>query len=261
VSCINPDNALDHLTSAVSLLGASVPLDETSLSYLRLSVYELAANSLEHGEFTGKSPVVTVALSFTDTDTIVNYRDNAEPFSTATERTIDVGAKIRNRSKRGLGLFLLQKITEDLDYQRVGAENSTRFKIERQDKARYDFTRRTDMNTLSITTMPTRSADTVVIKPAGSINSTTVPHLDAAFSQARTAGHKTLVIDLSETDFVSSSGVGLLLGTVAALREQDGDLVLMSIPKLVSDIFDILNIKMHFRVVNSLSELKAAVKS
>jgi anti-anti-sigma factor len=253
-------NTLERLTTAVLLLGASIPLDDKSLSHLRLCVYELAANTLEHGEFPGGTPEIAVSFWFSDSHVIVDYRDNAEPFSTACEKTIDVGEKIKNRSKRGLGLFLLHRITEDLEYQRVGAENSTRFKVERKDQAGYDLIRRTEMNTLSITTTPIGSGDTIVIKPAGSVNSTTVPQLDAAFSEVRSAGHNTLVIDLSETDFISSSGVGLLLGTVATLREQGGDLVLMRIPKLVNDIFDVLNIKMHFRIVNNLSELKVTAK-
>ena len=257
----DPAVTLDRLTTAVLLLGASIPLDEESQSYLRLCVYELAANSLEHGDFDGRCPVVTVSLSFTDTHIEVAYSDNSETFSTATKKSVDVGEIIKQRGKRGLGLFLLQNITEDLDYRRVGDENSTRFKIERRDKCRYDLNRRERMNTLSIAVIPTDSAETVVVKPSGSINSSTVQQLDASFSDALGSGHNTLVIDLSETDFISSSGVGLLLGTVATLREQGGDLVLMNIPKLINDIFDILNIKMHFRIVNDLGELKVAVKS
>ncbi len=261
ICCTEPNNTLEQLTTAVLLLGASVPLDEASLSYLRLCLYELAANSLEHGEFQGKRPVVSVSLSFGDTDIDVTYTDNAAPFSTAVKKSINVGDKIRQRSKRGLGLFLLQEIATELDYKRVRNENSTRFKIERKDGHGYDLTRRAEMNTLSIDIVPTNSDETVIVKPTGSINSTTVPKFDAAISQVRGSGHKTLVIDLSETDFISSSGVGLLLGTVATLREDGGDLALMNIPKLINDIFEILNIKMHFRILNDLSDLKVAVKS
>jgi anti-anti-sigma regulatory factor len=48
---------------------------------------------------------------------------------------------------------------------------------------------------------------------------------------------------------------------VSSLREKGGDLVLMNIPNLVNDIFDILNIKMHFRLIDDLSELKVVAKS
>jgi len=35
----------------------------------------------------------------------------------------------------------------------------------------------------------------------------------------------------------------------------------MNLPKLVNDIFDVLNIKMHFRIIKDLSELKAGTRS
>ena len=117
------------------------------------------------------------------------------------------------------------------------------------------------MNDLSITVGRTGSPDVVVLKLSGSINSQTVPQLDATFSEHTSAGRNTIVLDLSATDFISSSGVGLLIGTASLLRDKNGDLVLMNLPKLVNDIFDVLNIKMHFRIIKDLSELKVGAKA
>ena len=117
------------------------------------------------------------------------------------------------------------------------------------------------MNELAITVIHTESRDTVVLKPAGSINSSTVASLDSSINDLIHQGLRTIVLDLSATDFISSSGVGLLVGTVAAIREKNGDLVLMNLPKLINDIFDVLNIKMHFRIIKELSELKAGAVS
>jgi anti-sigma B factor antagonist len=117
------------------------------------------------------------------------------------------------------------------------------------------------MNDLSITVGRTGSPDVVVLKLSGSINSQTVPQLDATFGEHTSAGRYTIVLDLSGTDFISSSGVGLLIGTASVLRDKNGDLVLMNLPKLVNDIFDVLNIKMHFRIIKDLSELKVGAKA
>ena len=116
------------------------------------------------------------------------------------------------------------------------------------------------MNEINITVTPTDCRDTVVVKPAGSVNSSTVPQLDACLNRLIQNGQTTIVVDLSETEFISSSGVGLLLGTVSALRDKGGDLLLMKLPKLVNDIFEVLNIKMHFRILKNLDELKVGSK-
>ena len=117
------------------------------------------------------------------------------------------------------------------------------------------------MNELTVTVTPTDARDTVVVTPAGSINSSTVPQLDAELNRLMQAGKSLIVIDFSQTEFISSSGVGLLIGTVSLLRDKGGDMVLMKLPKLVNDIFEVLNIKMHFRVIRNLSELQAGART
>jgi anti-anti-sigma factor len=117
------------------------------------------------------------------------------------------------------------------------------------------------MNELEITVTRSESRDSVVVRPAGSINSTTVAQLDATINDLVNQRSTMIVLDLSGTNFISSSGVGLLVGTVDFLRKKNGDLVLMNLPKLVNDIFDVLNIKQHFRIIKDLTELKAGART
>ena len=116
------------------------------------------------------------------------------------------------------------------------------------------------MNELAITVERAESRDAAVLRPAGSINSSTVAKLDASINDLVHEGRSTIVLDLSATDFISSSGVGLLVGTVQTLREKNGDLVLMNLTKLVNDIFDVLNIKAHFRIIQDVKEIRTGVR-
>ncbi len=259
-ACWELSTVLDDLTTAVLIVGYSVPLDESCLSRLRLCLYELGANTLEHGRFVDASPEIRVTLAVGEDCIIAKYSDTAHPFSTLSSQHIDIAERIRRKNKRGLGLCLLNKITEGLSYERRSEWNHTSFIIDRIKNAPHDPNRRNDMNELSISVTNTDCQDTVVLRPAGSINSSTVARLDASFNELLQGGRTTIVLDLSQTEFISSSGVGLLLGTVSGLREKGGDLVLMKLPKLVNDIFEVLNIKMHFRIIGDMSELKAAAK-
>lgn len=260
-SCRDLTAVFDCLTTAVLIVGYSVPLDEDSLSRLRLCLYELAANTVEHAIFDGAEPEIRVSLVVGDECIIAKYSDNALAFSTLCGRRIDVGERITRGARRGLGLFLLNNITEGLSYARDDTWNHTRFIIHREKDAAHNLNRRKDMNELTVTITPTDSQDTVVVTPAGSINSSTVPHLDAELNRLMQAGKSLIVIDFSQTEFISSSGVGLLIGTVSVLRDKGGDMVLMKLPKLVNDIFEVLNIKMHFRVIKGLSELRAGART
>jgi anti-sigma B factor antagonist len=102
--------------------------------------------------------------------------------------------------------------------------------------------------------------DAIVVKVYGSINSTTTPELDAKFEDLIAKKHLRIVVDLSDTDFISSSGIGILLSTVTVLRDKEGDLILMNPPKLIDDILEIMNIRSYFRSITSLDELNS-VKS
>lgn len=259
-ACRDMSTVLDDLTTTVLLIGYSIPLDEESLSYLRLCLYELSANTVEHGTFDHEKPEIKVALALGDDCVVVKYSDNAGAFCTLRSKRDGIADRIKQRSKRGLGLLLLNNVTEGLSYERDSMWNHTRFIIRRKQEASCNLDRRTDMNDLSIVVTRTDSPETVVLKSSGSINSSTVPQLDSSFNALLRNGQNTIVLDLSETEFISSSGVGLLLGTVSSLRERSGDLVLMNPSKLVNDILDVLNIKIHFRIIKDVNELKVGAR-
>jgi anti-sigma B factor antagonist len=257
----NLTTILDDLTAAVLICGSAMSLDQRTLSHLRLCLYELAANTAEHASFAGASPEIRVEIAAERNRIDVGYRDNASEFSTIREGRFDIGERIRGKSKRGLGLFLLGRMTVGLKYARETGWNRTRFAIRRTNGIVCDLYRRLDMNELDITVDRTGAPNTAVLRPAGSINSSTVAKLDESINDLVHEGRATVVLDLSATNFISSSGVGLLVGTVQTLREKDGDLVLMNLSKLVNDIFDVLNIKGYFRIIKDVSELKTGARS
>jgi anti-sigma B factor antagonist len=127
--------------------------------------------------------------------------------------------------------------------------------IKRSRATSENYARRKKMTTLSMEVTPATGHDAVIIKTKGSINSNTAPALDAELDDLMSQNKYNIVVDLSETDFISSSGIGVLLGTVTTLREKGGDLVLMNLPKIVGDIFDILNIRNYFKVIDTLDDM------
>jgi anti-sigma B factor antagonist len=117
------------------------------------------------------------------------------------------------------------------------------------------------MREFSVEITPRDDNGFTVLKTAGSINSSTAPKVDAKLEELMSKGTYTIVVDFADTDFISSSGIGVFLGTVARLRDKGGDLILMNMPKLIDDIFEVLNIKSYFRIVKTIDELRAPTKS
>jgi anti-anti-sigma factor len=98
--------------------------------------------------------------------------------------------------------------------------------------------------------------DAVIVKPVGSIDSTTTHAVEKRLIHIIDNGIKYLIMDFSKTTFISSSGVGVLLGLVSSLREDNGDLVLMNVSDRINDIFDILNINDYFVTIENVDQLR-----
>jgi len=113
------------------------------------------------------------------------------------------------------------------------------------------------MQEFTVEVVPIQDKDTVVFKPKGSVDSVAAPLLENRFNEAIRNGHYRIIVDLSKTDFISSAGLGLLLGSVATLRDNGGDLILMKIPKDIADTFELLSVEDYFRTIDSLDELAA----
>ena len=99
--------------------------------------------------------------------------------------------------------------------------------------------------------------DVVVVGVSGSVDSIAASRLDATFEDLIARKHFRIVVDLSDTEFISSTGIGVLLSTVTLLRNREGDLILMNPPRLIDDLLEIMNIRNHFRSISTLDELSS----
>ncbi|MGD8413817.1 MAG: ATP-binding protein [Candidatus Latescibacterota bacterium] len=125
------ERAMEMLHTMTALVSASEDLDPRSTLLLRLCVYELGQNTVEHGTFTGTSPSIRLGLRFCDDMVSVEYADNADVFLPDSPENVDlVEERINSRAKRGLGLYMLNKICMDFKYERIDDWNTTSFKLD-----------------------------------------------------------------------------------------------------------------------------------
>jgi len=114
---------------------------------------------------------------------------------------------------------------------------------------------RKNMKDFSVDLVPYSAKDTLVLKLNGSVDSVSALFLENHLSEAIENGRRRIVVDLSNTDFVSSAGLGLLLSTVTALREDGNDMILMKIPQNLMDTFELMSVDDYFETIESLDEL------
>ena len=71
------------------------------------------------------------------------------------------------------------------------------------------------------------------------------------------AGSSKLVVDLSGVDFVDSSGLGALIGSLKAARAAGGDLRLAAVPEQARVVLSLTTLDRMFRSYGSVEEAAA----
>jgi len=81
-------------------------------------------------------------------------------------------------------------------------------------------------------------------------------------------GHKQILLNLADVDYIDSSGLGSLIGSLASVRKQGGELKLLNLTDKVVDVMQVTRLYTVFDVttdeasaVKSFGQSSAAAKS
>jgi len=100
-----------------------------------------------------------------------------------------------------------------------------------------------------------RQVDAVaVLRPEGFINAHTVRQFETALEALVQEGRYTILLDCRALNYISSAGLGAIMGLIETVREHGGDILLCSLQKNVFEIFDTLGFTQLYRVFASEGE-------
>jgi anti-sigma B factor antagonist len=86
-----------------------------------------------------------------------------------------------------------------------------------------------------------------VVSVTGRIDTSTSPEFEENIQDLIEKGHKNMVMDFSDVDFLSSSGLRVLVTTRKKLRESGGDVVLANPSQRAADSFEIAGLDKLFQ--------------
>jgi anti-sigma B factor antagonist len=98
-----------------------------------------------------------------------------------------------------------------------------------------------------------------VIAVRGEIDLFTAPDLKAMLLGAIDAGKTRVVVDLSETTFLDSTALGVLIGAIKRLRARDGALTLVNTDANTAKTFEITGLDQIFTITETRDEAIAAL--
>jgi serine/threonine-protein kinase RsbW len=123
---IAKQDAISALTErAAAFLGQS-GVDARAAHHMALVLDELLTNVATYG---GAAAAVSVSLTISPDRVTAEVMDGGAMFDPRVARNPDVTAGAQERPLGGLGLLLVQRMTEGLAYERAGDRNRTTFSI------------------------------------------------------------------------------------------------------------------------------------
>lgn len=100
---------------------------------------------------------------------------------------------------------------------------------------------------MEVTVIPYKRCD--VIKAVGRVDSSTAPKLAEALNTITAAGRYKIVLDLSETNFISSAGWWTLIDTQKSCkRYKRGELVLAMVDPGIRKSLDLVGMGSYFKI-------------
>lgn len=99
-----------------------------------------------------------------------------------------------------------------------------------------------------------RRADTLILQPAGRLDSTSSQQLQGELTRRISDGDKIIVLDFKELDYISSAGLRVLLLVGKDLTARDGKLSLCSLNDNVREVFEISGFVALFPIFGSVDD-------
>ena len=94
-------------------------------------------------------------------------------------------------------------------------------------------------------------AERHVLAVRGEIDLFTAPELKKMLADAIENGATRVVVDLSETTFLDSTALGVLIGAVKRLRSRDGQLVIVNTDANIAKTFEITGLDQIFTILDT----------
>jgi anti-anti-sigma factor len=83
---------------------------------------------------------------------------------------------------------------------------------------------------------------TWMINPGKILDNNNAHEIADAISTAQSGDYQYIILDMKELEFLSSAGVGSILGSVEISRDKGGDIVLRNVPEKILHVLEVLDL-------------------
>ncbi len=110
-----------------------------------------------------------------------------------------------------------------------------------------------------VTEVSVFGATVTIIALAGQLDAHTASEFERFLERVvRDEGKRQLVLDFHALEYISSAGLGVLMGLIEEVRAMGGDMKLAALPEKIFHVLDLLGFPIVFQIFPTVSEAEAA---
>jgi anti-anti-sigma factor len=247
---------LERVSHAVEELGQRLGLPAKVTFELNLAVDEVVTNIISYAYDDRRAHEIVIRLEEKSGDIVVEIEDDGRPFNPLTVPEPRVDLPLEERRIGGLGMHLVRKLTDAVEYHRRRDKNLLvmRKKLSVASGAAPRSEHETEIS-------ETKTNDIVVLAVAGRLDAGKAPALEGKLRAAIDAGSFKLVVDAGRIDFIGSAGLQVLLVAAKRLAAGGGKIAVAAANDSVKEVFQIAGLASLFELYRTVSGAVAALAS
>jgi anti-sigma B factor antagonist len=241
---INVDLASRTAYLITNLLGFSALMSFE----VRFGIYELLSNIIEHGMAEDQRQWIQISLKKKDDKLHVSIIDRGVAFDPTGESDFDLERYLGARKRRGLGLIMARKIAGKMRYRRESGYNKIYF--EKSMPTLSNDEKEVEMSQFEVGEPRVIRDGARIFQLAGDLDTKGALVIEDLINSLIEENWLKVVLDFERVPFVSSAGVGVLLGLVSTIREKGGEVYFTNLSPKVKSVFGLLNLDDYFLMVD-----------
>jgi anti-sigma B factor antagonist len=248
------EDNVDRASRCACLLAVVLGFSSAVAFEVQFAVYELLMNVVEHGLDPGSREWIQVDLERRGDKLSISIVDRGVAFDPTGDAEFDLEAYVGSRSRRGLGLIMTRRIMEQLSYHRESGHNKTVLRKSISSGGASPRTGREKFMAQFEIGGPTPLDDgTHKLVLSGDLDAKGALLMEQMLARLLERKIFKVTLDFERVSFISSAGVGILLGLVSSVREAGGEAVFVKITPKVISVFRLLNLEDYFTIRDSVA--------
>lgn len=214
---------------------------------IQMAVDEACTNIIEHSYQGDESGTIEISYSYTDEECCITLRDFGGSFNPDAVPEPDINAPLEERPIGGLGLYFMRELMDSVEFEFNPEEGNILTMVKRRK--------------LVDVRKPAAAPEVRTVIPRGRLDADLGQELESVLEDLTKDDHYQLVVDFSQTSYISSSGLRVLLVALRQARTNRGDVKLASMKPRVRKVFGMSGFDQIFQIFETANEAVHAFRS